>query len=88
MLVKSIEFRKSQSQFQKKLSADIKKIKTSNDLIISSDKTDNLYSISKRNYNKLMKDCLTNNYKIASKNYLDKINSDAASIIKEINIKG
>ena len=72
----------------KKLSADIKKIKTSNDLIISSDKTDNLYSISKRNYNKIMKDCLTNNYKIASKNYLDKINSDAASIIKEINIKG
>ena len=35
-----------------------------------------------------MKDCLTNNYKIASNNYLDQINSDAASIIKELNIKG
>ena len=34
-----------------------------------------------------MKDCLTNNYKIASNNYLDQINSDAASIIKELNIK-
>ena len=35
-----------------------------------------------------MRDCLTNNYKIASKNYLDKINSEAALLIKELNIKG
>ena len=86
MLVKSIEFRKSQSQFQKNLSADIKKIKSSNNLIISSDKTDNLYSISKSSYNKLIKECLTNNYKIASKYYLEQINSDTASIVKELNI--
>ena len=80
LLVRCIKFRKCKSHFQKKLSSDIKRIKSSNELIISSDKTDNLLSISKTSYNKLMKKSLTNNYKIASNDCLEQTILKAAAI--------
>ena len=47
------------------------------DLIISSDKTNNLYFITKSEYNHLLLKNLTKNYKKAPANYLDKMNSNA-----------
>ena len=88
LLIKSIEFRKGSSPFQKKMAKDIKKINSSKDLIVSSDKTNNLYFISKNEYDHLLQKNLTKNYKKAPDKYLDTINSNAQSIINDIKLKG
>ena len=69
LLVKSIEFRKSSSAFQKKMAKDIKTINGSKDLIVSSDKTNNFYFISKNEYDHLLQKNLTKNYKKAPDKY-------------------
>ena len=75
--MKSVEFRKCLSSFQSNVENDIRKMNKFKDLIISSDKTNNLYFITKSEYNHLLLKNLTKNYKKAPANYLDKMNSNA-----------
>ena len=57
-------------------------------MIISSDKTNNLYFITKNEYNKLLLKNLTKNYKKAPDNYLNEINRKAQSIINDVRLEG
>ena len=58
------------------------RIRSSNKLIVSSDKTDDLYFINKDYCNKLMKTRLTNKYNKAPINCIEQMNLDAVSIVK------
>ena len=58
-LIKNIKFKKVSNQFQAILSNDIKKIKNSNEMLISANKTRNLYLLEKDQYDKLLRENIT-----------------------------
>ena len=74
-MVRNIEFKKASSEIQNNLSKDIKRINEDPLLFIPADKTNNLYKLSKDNYNKLLTDNITKSYK--------KINTAAINTNKE-----
>ena len=51
-MVKNIEFRNANNSFQAKLSSDIKRMKTNDNLLIQADKSRNIYLMPKDTYTK------------------------------------
>ena len=74
------------NNFQCNLRNKINSIKKSNKLVIFADKTNNLYKISPKNYNKLLLDNITKNYKKCNNNPADTIDSRAQELLNENNI--
>ena len=70
--------------FQKRLSKDIKKINSSPNLFVKADKTNNIYEVDKKTYQKLLKDNVTSTYKIAEQDIENKINKKKQSNHKRI----
>ena len=58
-LIESIQFRTASNKFLNKLNEDINKIRSSDKLFVSADKTQNYYEITKENYNKILHDNIT-----------------------------
>ena len=82
LLIRSIELRSYNSQFQKKLLKDIKTINKSKKLVMFSDKTRNLYFIDKKEYKQILHETLTEKYRKADSSLLNTINSEVLSIVK------
>ena len=61
-MLRIIEFNRVRSEFQSNLSKDIKRINEDRLLFIFADKANNLYELSKDNYNKLLKDNIKKSY--------------------------
>ena len=64
-LIENIQFRTVSDEFLNKLNEDINKIRSSDKLFVSADKTQNYYEITKENYNKILHDSVTKVYKKA-----------------------
>ena len=64
-LIENIQFRTVSDEFLNKLNEDINKIRSSDKLFISADKTQNYYEMTKENYNKILHDSVTKVYKKA-----------------------
>ncbi len=62
-LIASIEYRPHSNDFQKKLKEDCSKIKQSQDIIVSADKTSNLYCMPVETYKSHLKNNITIDYK-------------------------
>ena len=62
-LVKNVKFRKVKHHFQKKLDHDIKMIRTSDKTMTFSDKTNNVYRLSKDQYIMVLNNSITSTYK-------------------------
>ena len=62
-LVSNVEFNQHRSNFQKKLSNDVREIKRSKNVLVSADKTTNLYSMNAEQYGKLVTESVTKSYK-------------------------
>ena len=62
-LVMNVKFRKVENQFQKKIQQDIKMIRTSDKTMTFADKTNNMYRLSKDQYNTLLNNSITSTYK-------------------------
>ena len=86
-LVKKIEFKNTSSAFQRQLSNDIKSIKSNAKLLIPADKTNNLYELTTEEYNKLLTENISKTYKKSSISTLNKINTEAKSIAKDLNLE-
>ena len=85
-MIENIKFKPVTSQFQQKLQDDCKKVKDSKDVIVSADKTSNLYEIPVAKYNQLLKNNITNNYKKCDANNIDEVNMEAAEIATELGL--
>ena len=86
-LINKIGFKKSKvNNFQTDLRNKINSIKKSNKLVIFADKTNNLYKISPKNYNNLLTNNITKNYKKCDQNSVELINSRAQEILHKNNI--
>ena len=75
-LIENIQFRTVSDEFLNKLNEDMNKIRSSNELFASADKTQNHYEIAKENY-KILHDNITKTYKKAQPSLPKKINMEA-----------
>ena len=58
-MIETLKYRYPSSNFQKKLSQDIKQINKSTKAFISADKTQNYYQLNKEDHDKILKDNVT-----------------------------
>ena len=63
MVIKNTEFRKITDVFQSKFQEDIEIIKQSKNVFISADKSTNIYTMEKDDYNRYLRENITKTYK-------------------------
>ena len=85
-LISSIEFRGVNSGFQNQMKRDIGEIRKSGKVILPADKSTNLYKVSTQDYNKLLCDSITNEYKKAPDGTKDGIDKDTYCIASSLNL--
>ena len=76
-MARSVEFQNQPNLFQQKLTADVNSIGSSPNMLVSADKTNNLYEISTENYNKLLLVNVTKSYKKVPETLENNINKEA-----------
>lgn len=86
-LIGNIEFKNVNNSFQSQLSSDITKLKKSGKVIVKADKTTNLYQISKDQYNKMMNDNITKDYKKTTSDTKADIDRETKNLIKELKLE-
>ena len=69
-----------------KLNKDIKEIKTSNCIWVRADKSKNMYKIKPSKYQEILKNKITDNYKIDYNNTIDQIIKDTCSFASKLHI--
>ena len=78
---------KYNNDFQQKLKNDINEIKTCNKILVSADKSRNLYKLEKGQYQKLLKESITTKtYKKSTRKKIEKINYTANQIKEKLSI--
>ena len=85
-LIQNVTFRPVKNEFQTKLRNDIKIIQNTPEIIVSADKSRNIYKIKVDEYNKLLHNNITTNYKKAKTNELTKTNGHTAEIAKSLEL--
>ncbi len=85
-LIEEVKFRKINSPLQNKLKRDLKKIESENNILVPADKTNNYYSVTKQQYNTLMKENVTATYKKSTKQSEQTINVDAKKITDNLEL--
>lgn len=85
-MVETIQFRKTTNEFQQRLRKDVERIRQSKDVIVPADKTRNLYAVRKDQYEKLLQNNITKNYKTAEpQTYID-INREAQGVAQDLEL--
>ena len=82
-----VSFGGKTNEVQKKLQSDLAKLKVNPNLVISADKTSNYYSMSISEYNKLLKENVTKEYKKCSEVKVLKVDKEAAKIAKKYDLE-
>ena len=85
-MVKNIEFRNMDNDFQSQLKKDSAKIQKLPDVIVESDKTGNLYKIEKKQYEKCLVENVTKEYKGCPEKDLDLVNKETCDIATELEL--
>ena len=85
-MVKNIQFRKINNNFQQILKKDIKKIKSNNKVFVPADKSRNIYKLENDEYSKLLKENVTKTYKKSNFNKVRNINNEAKQITRTLPI--
>ena len=83
---RKVTFSSQRTEFQVDLSAKVAEIKSSDSLVVESDKTSNFYLVSVDDYRKMMHDDITKIYRKANDDALDDINREAANIAKSLDL--
>ena len=72
-MIKNIEFKFVNNNFQRQLTEDIKAINSSDKVFVFADKSPNIYKMDKDQYTKVLHENITKTYRKANKNYVNKI---------------
>ena len=86
-LVRNIEFRAVQNNFQDKMKQDIQSIKQSPKLVVPADKSSNLYKMDKDEYTNHLVNNITRAYKKARGTKQEAINKKAYEIAKKLDLE-
>ena len=82
-IAKSIKFRAVHNDFRQTMKEDTAQIKSSCDVFIFADKTNNLYKSSPQEYQKLLFNNITKSYQKSTKRLEKAINMEAKHILKK-----
>ena len=85
-LISNVEFKSTKTQFQEKMIKDIREIQNSGKVILPADKTNNLYKVSAEDYNKLLHDSITTEYRKSSEETKLNIDKESAVIANSLKI--
>ena len=85
-MIANLEYTEHRTPFQEKLLQDADKIKQSGKLFVAADKTNNVYEIGKKDYEKLMRDNVTTHYKKTEPEMEHNINMQAKQITESLTI--
>ena len=85
-MVKNIEFKHVQNEFQNKLLADIESINNTKEILVDADKSRNIYKINETDYKKLLLENVTKTYKKSNLNKVSRINKEAKKLVSSLNI--
>ena len=86
LLVKNIEFRNINNNFQKTLNDDIERINTTEKVLVKADKSRNIYQLDENDYKKYLRENITKTYKKSNKKRLNAVNKQAKKIAEKLNI--
>ena len=82
----SLKFRPMHNPFQQTIKEDIAQIKSSHDVFIFANKTNNLYKSSPEEYKKLLFDNITKSYRSSTKRLEKAINMEAKHLFKKLEL--
>ena len=85
-LISNIQFNPRRNTFQRQLACDVKEISTSKNVLVSADKSTNLYSMSRESYKKLLNENITKNYKKSCDDTKNKIDREGKGIASKLEL--
>ena len=85
-MIHKVEFNNRPNDFQKQLRSDIRNIRSSSQLLVPADKSNNLYELTPAQYNKLLHDNVTKSYKKCDTNTKSNIDIEARKIAKSLGL--
>ena len=85
-MIKNVEFKSVNNEFQSNLRKDIRQIRRSNNLFISADKSRNVYKVSKASYERMMRENVTRTNKKCNTSKSNSINFKAKQISSKLKI--
>ena len=85
-LISNIQFNPRRNTFQQQLACDVKEISTSKNVLLSADKSTNLYSMSRESYKKLLNENITKNYKKSCDDTKNKIDHKDKGIASKLEL--
>ena len=86
-LISTLEFDRSPNPFQRKMQADLKNLRQCKDLLVSADKTTNMYKLPVDAYTKLLSENITQTYKKADPVIAKSINKEAKEIATKLDLQ-
>ena len=86
-IANSLKFRQVHNDFQQTIKKDIAQIKSSNDVFIFPDKTNNLYKLSPEEYKKFLFNNIRKSYRKSMERLEKAINMEAKHISKKLDLE-
>ena len=85
-MIRKIEFDPVRTEFQRKLSKDLRSIKHSNRIFASADKTRNMYDLDPKEYDKLLNNSVIKNYRKSNIKAVNEINKEVNVLTEKLKI--
>ena len=85
-MIKNIQFRPARNNFVAKSKNNRKQIHSTDELLVNTDKSGNVYTFSKNQYKKYICDSATKTYQKSNRNKVDNINYEAKTLREKLNI--
>ena len=86
-LLKKVKFRRVNSDFQKRMKKDLNDIIKGDKVVVSADKTNNLYKLEVDKYKRSMTEEVTASYKKVERKNIEKTNKEAAKLVSKLDIE-
>ena len=86
-LVTNIKFRHTNNHFQRTLKSDKAKISKTTEVIVPADKSPNLYKINTHDYDRMMRNNITNEYRKCKHSDVHQVTTEAAEIARSYNLE-
>ena len=85
-LVENLKFQKVINSFEDKLKCDVKKVNSSDKVLVFSEKSRNVYELDKTQYEKLLRENITKSYRKADKQFVNSVNQELNNIATKLDI--
>ena len=80
-MIENLRFKKVRNSFQDKLKRDVKKINSSDKVLVFADKSRNVYKLEKPKYQKLLRENITKSYRKSDEQSVSNVNQELNDIM-------